>query len=234
MYHMFASPDPNCFLAEKKWRKVARDNGRLLGQSALGTPLDWILLTDDYLTNLSDVPPIVRYGYLLREANRHGIPVDPVKTKALAEVTAARREAFIEWYWRYTDLCASPTEVPSKDPDSIYETVLEFRNPWAATFCMGYWATMLILQETLNQCKYEMDYSDNNRELMRNILRSLETVGKGLMGPYRVGYAVRIASEFADTKTQAWIITTLDRMSKDYAAVGTDTYPKGPNEYEYS
>ncbi len=57
---------------------------------------------------------------------------------------------------------------------------------------------MGILQECLNVCGYHVNYTESNKELAGNIFRSVEVVGAGFMGPYRVGYAVRIAYEFAD------------------------------------
>ncbi|KAL3964697.1 hypothetical protein ACCO45_001701 [Purpureocillium lilacinum] len=46
------------------------------------------------------------------------------------------------------------------------------------------------------------------------------------MGPYRVGFAVRIAYEVASPEHQRWVLTLLDRFNKTYAATDRATYPE--------
>jgi hypothetical protein len=124
--------------------------------------------------------------------------------------------------------------VPSQDPGSIYDTVLSFSNVWYGSFWMSCWATLLILQECLVQCQWPIDYTASNRELARNIYRSIEYVGAGLLGPLRVGYPLRIAYEFADLRTQLWIGSLLTTFEKRYASTAPNGYPKpGTNEYQF-
>jgi hypothetical protein len=135
----------------------------------------------------------------------------------------------------YTALAPTPAEVPSQDPGSIYETVLSYSNVWHGSFWMSFWATLLILQECLRLGQWPVDYTASNRELARNIYRSLECVGAGLMGPMRVGYPLRIAYDFADVRTQMWIGSLLERFKERYASTAPDGYPKpADNEYQFS
>lgn len=95
---------------------------------------------------------------------------------------------------------------------------------------MAYWASMLILQELLLQCQWPHDFENSQKELVQNILRSVESVGKGPLGPYRLGYSLRIAYELASIDMQLWIRSLLDRFSKTYAATDKATYPDPKND----
>lgn len=98
---------------------------------------------------------------------------------------------------------------------------------------MGYWASMLILQETLAQCGAPVADSDAvQRDLVSKILRSVESISRGTMGPYRVGYSLRIAYEFASAEAQVWIGGMLDQFSKSYAATDKKTYPAPRKDLE--
>lgn len=91
---------------------------------------------------------------------------------------------------------------------------------------MSFWATLLVLQECLVQCDINAtEYRANNNRLAGDILRSVECVGRGVLGGYRVGYPVRIAWEFVDGSTREWIKGVLETMEGTYAAASYGTYP---------
>lgn len=185
---------------------------------------------DEYFVLLSKVPPVTRVAYNIREDRKHGIAPDPSQVELLAQQAGRLRSECLAWYDGVVSSGAimPPVEVLSQDPNSPFVTVLKFSNPWIGSVYMCYWATMLILQEALNECQagQERPYDDSNLELARNILQSLEHVGRGIMGPYRVGYALRIAYEFADLPLQIWIESALERYSQQYAALSPETYPR--------
>jgi hypothetical protein len=163
------------------------------------------------------------------------MPVEPAQVTLLVRRAEKLRSEVAAIFGRYTALEPAPTEVPSQDPGSIYETVLSYSNVWRGSFWMSCWATLLILQECLVQCEWPVDYTASNKELARNIYRSIECVGKGLLGPFRVGYPLRIAYEFADLRTQLWIASMVARFEKHYASTSVKGYPKpGANEYQFS
>lgn len=236
MNAMFSGQD--CFLAKRAWQKSLShtfDAHIVLNQDSLLVdqiiPREAVFLMEDYFENLAKLPRILRYGYELREAKRHGMPIDEAKVVLLLKHTNATRAGVLHWYQEFEKWADSPVEAPSQDCTSIYPTVLSYTNPWLGSLYMGYWATMLILQEILNHCQSKVDYTDNNRQCANNIYRSLENVGAGVMGPFRVGYALRIAYDFADLDTQYWIRGLLSHFEKTYAATSPDTYPApGRNE----
>ncbi|KAF3769887.1 hypothetical protein M406DRAFT_354165 [Cryphonectria parasitica EP155] len=95
---------------------------------------------------------------------------------------------------------------------------------------LAYWANLLILQECLNQCEAgpERPFEASNRRLATDILRCTEHVGHGVMGPYRVGYGLRIAYDFVDRPTQLWTLMMVDKYNKRYEALSRDVYPENP------
>lgn len=140
------------------------------------------------------------------------------------------RAALMWWHKSgSTGAFTEPVEVPSKDPTSPYNMVLKHRSPREGSLLMGYWATMLILQECLNQCYTEptMLFTDN-QELANNILRSLEDVGRGLMGPHRIGYPLVAACDFVDEPTQTWALSMISRYNDTYASLSADAYSVNP------
>lgn len=174
---------------------------------------------------LADMPEVMWWGYPVREALVAGRQVSPRRIKQVAELAAEKRKRFTEWYEEFKKLGVELREAPSQDPNSPYQVILEHPVRWLGSMHMGYWASMLILQELLMRCRWPVDYQESQRELVHSILRSVESVGRGTMGPFRLGYSIRIAYEFANAEAQRWIITLLDRFSKSYAATDKNTYP---------
>lgn len=224
MSDMFFPTSDGCFLARPEWRAVLRDGGRHLvhGPDVEDRIID---ISDRFFDNLADVPAVLRWGYMLREANTSGVVVEPARLVALAGLASNNHSRFSQWYEDFQTLPVIPEEVLSEDPESIYASVLSYKTPWAGSMHMAYWASMLILEETLIQCRWPVSFEDSQRELVKNILRSVECVGKGTMGPYRLGYSLRIAYEFASADAQVWIRSLLDQYSRKYAATDKATYP---------
>lgn len=235
-----------CWLAQPKWQNLssrlsdsAMDEGEGAqgAQGALETTCSppappWIEFQDGYYVLLAKIPLILSRGYSMREERRHGITPGPGQVKLLAEQAGRLRSEFCVWHEGAVSGggVTQPVEVPSTDPTSPFATVLVFSNPWIGSVEVTSWATMLILQEALNQC-YEAEdrpYDEDNKKLARNILRATEYVGRGIMGPYRISYALRIAYDFVDPPLRMWILSVAGRYSTQYAAVSTETYPK-PN-----
>ncbi|KAK7418827.1 hypothetical protein QQX98_003689 [Neonectria punicea] len=228
MSDMFYPREENCFLSRPAWKPLMADRGRCLVHAA-DTPVAEIAVVDGFFQQLVDVPAVLKWGYRVREANKAGIPVEPARLAVLAHLAAASHASFSRWYDdEFTSLpyVHSAEAAPANPAVSPYATVLEHEHPWAGAVHLAYWASMLILQETLAQCGSPVPGSDAARQvLVSNILRSVESIGRGVMGPYRVGYSLRIAYEFASAKEQLWIGSLLDRFSKSYAAVDKTMYP---------
>lgn len=189
---------------------------------------NWI---DDYFLLHVQLPPVLRMGYNIRQGRQHGIEPSPEQVARLRPRAEALRAAVLAWHDKYMSqgVLAEPVQVPSTDPTSPYEMVLKYRNPWEGSMLMNYWTTVLILQESLNQCHSGPDllFTDNQK-LANNILRSLEHVGQGLMGPHRVGYSLRVAYDFVSEPTQTWTLIKISRYNDTYAATSADVYPANP------
>ena len=187
------------------------------------------VLVDEYLASLTKIPGILHRGLAIREARAHDMPVDYAEVERVICQALQLRVFFLGWFENYSALGLAPSEVPSRRPDSIFETVLQYKTVWVGSLHMNYYATMLILQEVLNYCRYQVNFYASNQELADNILRSIETVATGTMGPLRAGYPLRIAYEVADTPKRLWIKSVLERFQKYYAATDPDEYPELPS-----
>jgi hypothetical protein len=201
-----------CFLARKRWQK-------LLLSLAVEEEGDIPAVKYDkainlWMAHLARVPNVLRQGFALKEANDRGLPIDFAHAMTFAQEAEALRLDAVAAYARMRQVLPEPSEIPSQDPASPYTMVLVYQNPWFGCVLIGYWATMLILQESLNQCKWPVDFTEENKKCAVNIYRSLETVGEGIMGPYRVGYAMRISYNFAHVTVQRYMIGLLRRYEK--------------------
>ncbi|KAK6866101.1 hypothetical protein PG995_002629 [Apiospora arundinis] len=244
MNDLFSGQD--CFLAHPQWQSVMRHHSHGPSESRSTTTVgstiykDQVDLVDDYMQLLARIPSAVRYLYMLRAANED--TTTAAKTLDAAEVARIRqsmrhiRDALEVWYQRILPFNPPPTEVPTQDPASIYSTVLCYESPWKGALHMGYWASLCIVYATLMECHQSSPSDDNDDDygaggaaafeyLADRILRSVETVGEGMMGPYRCGYSVRIAYEVVDERTQAWIRMWIARFEKRYAATAVESYP---------
>lgn len=230
----------DCFLDRPKWQKLSASlslntigdgegNDETLKPFSSLNP-SWSRFNDGYFVLLAKVPPVTRVAYEIREDRRHGIVPDPSQVELLAQQAGRLRSEYRAWYDGAVSggAITPPVEVLSQDPSSPFVTVLKFSNRWVGSVFVGYWATMLILQGALSECQVgqERTYEEDNQELARDILRSLEHVGNGIMGPYRVGYALRIAYEFVDLPLQMWVESALEKYSQNYAALSPETYPR--------
>ncbi|KAK3322517.1 C6 zinc finger domain protein [Apodospora peruviana] len=214
----------DCFLAKKEWQSV------LLNLSpedrSRGVTTEAARVYDRYFAHLARVPAIIRVGLGLREAKRRGLAIDVGQAVALVTDTANLHADYLIWFDEYQRLVPSPVEIPSRDPESIFDTAIHFSNVWHGSLYMGYWTTVFILQTVLVDCAYPVDFTEDNKQLLGKVFRAVETVGKGYMGPYRIGYPVRIAYEFADVPTQVYLLSVLARTEKHYAATSPVGYPR--------
>ena len=244
MQSLFSGQD--CFLTQPRWQDLSsrlsgpavndeEEGGaqeKALGITRVPTP-PWVKHQDGYFTLLAKVPLVLSWGYGIREERRHGITPDPSRVKLLEEQASMLRSEYCGWHKKAISggAITQPVEVPTADPSSPFSTILEFSNPWVGSVETSYWATMLILQEALNQC-YEdgqqRRYDEDNQVLATNILRATESIGRGIMGPYRISYALRIAYDFVDLPLKMWVLSAAQRYSQQYAAVSPETYPR-PN-----
>lgn len=175
-------------------------------------------LIEEYWDCLALCPRIVSRAYKLRESAESGDRVDPTGILSLVEEAESLRNRLIGWHEIVVKYLPSPEEVPTTDPEALHPTILTYPSVWLGTLYMGYWASMLILQSTLASCHYPDHCAHRSQELLDNILKSVEYTSQGLMGPYRIGYSLRIAVEFAGPRERAWIARVLRRTAGSFAA----------------
>lgn len=249
MNDLFSGKD--CFLAHPRWQPVMRHHGGTTPSDlTVGSTIykDQVDLVDDYMQLLARIPSAVKNLYMLRAANQGSAAKAALGRAEVARIRQSMvdiRDAFAAWYQRILPSNPAPAEVPTQDPESIYTTVLRYESPWKGALHMGYWASLCIVYATLMECRQASSPSPNNNDdgrdndgescygngaaafetLADRILRSVETVGEGMMGPYRCGYSIRIAYEVVDERTQAWIRMWVARFEKRYAATAVESYP---------
>ncbi|KAK5990029.1 hypothetical protein PT974_08292 [Cladobotryum mycophilum] len=226
MSQLFYPTSDSCFLSRPEWTPVLRDGGRHIFYPP-DVPDQTITIMDGFFERLAELPEVLWWGYPIREAHLACRAVSPKRVEHAMQLASKCHKRFSRWYEGFKSLgvLATFVQVPSKDPDSMYEWVFDHKVPWLGSMLMSYWASMLILQELLTRCNWPEDFEESQRELVQNILRSVESVGQGVLGPYRVGYSLRIAYEFASSEAQQWIRAMLDRFSKSYAATDKTLYP---------
>lgn len=244
MNDLFSGKD--CFLAHPQWRPVMRHHSCSPSHSTTTTMAstiyqDQVDLVDDYMQLLVRIPAAVKYLYMLRAVSQQDAVAKAMDAAEVARIRQSMlhiRDAFETWYQRILPFNPPPIEMSTQDPASIYPTVLRYESPWKGALHMGYWASLCIVYATLMECHQAFPSDDGHSDddgydtgaavfelLSDRILRSVETVGNGMMGPYRCGYSVRIAYEVVDEHTQAWIRMWIARFEKRYAATAVESYP---------
>ncbi|CAK7218698.1 hypothetical protein SBRCBS47491_003597 [Sporothrix bragantina] len=153
----------DCFLAKKKWQRLffTTSNDSLYG---LATPVGdsmpngAVAMIDRHLAHLAHLPNIMHHGWEIRSTRLHGLPVDLAQVAMLQRSASKLHASFRTWYADANEYLGTPvyTEVPSNVPEdfppSPYATVLKYPNPWIASVYLSYAASMLVIQESLNQC----------------------------------------------------------------------------------
>ncbi|KAM3482385.1 hypothetical protein MY5147_000233 [Beauveria neobassiana] len=209
----------------KKWHSVMRDRGRHLLQGPEFSD-QAIEAVDEFNNRLAEIPAVVKVGYPVMEAAKKGFPIDSVAAATTRRLAAACHARMSEFWSTYKHLFPDPVEAPSRDPQSLYPVILRYEARWAATLRMSHHATMCLLQEFLQQLDWTQPFATSQKEYAHIILRSVEDISQGPLGPYRIGYAMRIAYELADAEAQEWIRGCLDRFKSTYAATDKQTYPE--------
>lgn len=188
---------------------------------------------DPFYVLHAKMPRVIHMGYSLRRDRKDGIEPGPKQINQLRSRAEHLRTSHLTWFARAREAGAfpGPFEVPSPDPTSPFATVLDFRDPWEGSIVLAYWSNLLILQECINDCceaGTSKPFEAANFQLANDILRGMVKIGAGFMGPYRVGYPLRVAIDFVDRDTQAWVLKKVDKYNEHYAAMSSKVYPQNP------
>lgn len=176
--------------------------------------LAMINIVDSYFERLVELLDVLKATQEIRhteysDCKRRG---EPVNKATLCQHAISLYSRFSTWHAELTGLGLNPEEIPSENPNSPFPTMLWYRSPGLGAMFMGYWASLLVIQEALAYCQDSTCQIDRKEQLVRNILQSVECVGEDEVGLYRIAFAIHIAFEFADYEMQTWIRTMLPRI----------------------
>ncbi|CAL5870056.1 uncharacterized protein PFLUO_LOCUS4290 [Penicillium psychrofluorescens] len=172
---------------------------------------------EQFFAYFTFTPSLVHRLYSLREP-------DMTKERAMQTISELGPEALDmkikmeAWYEQFSQLAPPPTEIPSSTNDPIFPVVLTFSDVMSSTLYTGYYSYMVIIHEILRVCGRPGPHADLVAYFCDQICKSVEYSSTGLLGPYRTGFALRVAIEVADPQTRVWIMGRLREFSKVYAA----------------
>ncbi|RAH40406.1 Zn(II)2Cys6 transcription factor domain-containing protein [Aspergillus brunneoviolaceus CBS 621.78] len=210
MYSLFSGQ--RCFLALEEWHTVMKQHPN----SGLGD--DLANLVEQFFAYFTSAPGLVHQLYDLKDAD-FTKPDTVAKASDLLFQVLVMQNKLSEWLANLSAVTPLPGETRSASGDLYYPTVLEYSDESAASIFCGYYSYMIIIHEILRVCGYPGDHSATVVYFRDQICKSVEYNARGLLGPYRMGFPLRVAYEVADPATRAWIEGRLERLSKVYAAV---------------
>lgn len=210
MYSLFSGQ--RCFLALEEWHTVMKQHPN----SGLGA--DLANLVEQFFAYFTSAPGLVHQLYDLRDAD-FTKPDTVARASDLLFQALVMQNKLSEWLANLSAVTPLPGETRSASGDLYYPTVLEYSDESAASIFCGYYSYMIIIHEILRVCGYPGDHSATVVYFRDQICKSVEYNARGLLGPYRMGFPLRVAYEVADPATRAWIEGRLERLSKVYAAV---------------
>jgi hypothetical protein len=208
-----------CFLDSDEWRYVA-----------LQPPDDifsaqFYEKTNELARCIAACPWLVKETYAIRSANTSEISTQ-VRVSALVHRTLEVYGRLQKWYEDFVAFAPSPEEVPSSTNDPLYPVIYRYWNSSTATTFCGYYATTTILHTILEECHHPAGDAGEISLAVNKICKSVEYLaGTGILGPYRLGFAMRIAFEMGTVATKLWIRKWLIRFEKFYKACSPNNYP---------
>jgi hypothetical protein len=217
MEALFSSKD--CFLNREEWRYIV-----------LQPPDDPFSAqfhekTNEFVRCLAVCPGLVKEAYALISA-RSTQASDMMRASTLVHRTLQVYGRIQQWYEDFAASTPLPEEVPSSIQDQLYPVVFRYCNSCTATALCGYYATIIILHRILIECHHPAGDTGEISLAVENICKSVEYLAEsGILGPYRLGFAMRIAFEVGAVTTKLWLRNWLMRFEKFYRACSPNNYP---------
>lgn len=212
MHSVFSGEE--CFLASDEWHAVMRQQFDDL------IPCEIQDQVEDLFASFTAIPRLIHAMFELRTAD----PSDPITqlkiSKLIAEALVMRTD-LDAWYERYTRLVPPPSEVPSSYGDPLYPTVFHFTSADTASVFAAYYAYMTVVHELLRTCGFGSPGSHDAYVVYfrDQICKSVEYNARGLLGPSRMAFPLRVAYEVGDPTTKTWIERWLQKLSQRYGAL---------------
>ncbi|KAJ5550759.1 hypothetical protein N7461_005457 [Penicillium sp. DV-2018c] len=215
MHALFSGEE--CFLASDQWHDIMRK------QVNEGLPERLHHSIEELFAYMTHAPDLVHKLYGLRSPGitpaEQSQRIPEVVTQALEMQTK-----LATWYEQFSHIVPPPTETISSTGDELHPIVLTYTDVNSATIYCGYYAYMVIIHEALRSCGYPGEHDAMVVYFRDRICKSVEYNTRGLLGPYRMGFPLRVVFEVADPVTRAWLLDRLEHLSKTYAAVRPENY----------
>jgi hypothetical protein len=206
-----------CFLASDDWHEKMRQ------QFTTDLPTDLHHSIESFFAYFTYAPSLVHKLYALRHLDGTSSEALNIISEVLSKALEMQTALGI-WYEEYSQIAPPPVESLSSTCDDLYPIVLEYTDVNQATIYCGYYSYMVIIHEILKTCGYPGDHAMMVVYFRDQICKSVEYNSVGVMGPYRMGFPLRVAFEIADPITRSWILSRLERFSKNYAAAQPKNY----------
>ncbi|KAJ5093157.1 hypothetical protein N7456_009018 [Penicillium angulare] len=219
MHAMFAGED--CFLASQEWHDMMREQ-RITTMSH-----EYHDSIEQFFAYFTHSPRIVHNLFRLREKD-HTMP-ETLKeiSEALTQVLDMQSKMTV-WYEYWSQISSPPIEIPSFTGDTLFPMILTYKDVLDASVYCGYYAYMVIIHEALRSFGHPGPQEAAVTFFRDQICKSIEYASIGTLGPFRIGFAMRVAIETADPLTRSWLVGHLQEFSKTYAAAKPENYEPIP------
>ncbi|KAJ5406676.1 hypothetical protein N7465_007960 [Penicillium sp. CMV-2018d] len=215
MHSMFSGEE--CFLASDEWHDKMRQ------QYTSDLPPEVHNSIELFFAYFTYAPSLVHKLYGLRNV----VATSAEALQTISEIRSKALEMQINlaiWYEQFSQIVPPPTETISSTGDELYPINLTYADVSYATIYCGYYSYMAIIHEILKNCGYPGEHEAMVAYFRDQICKSVEYNSVGVMGPYRMGFPLRVAFEIADPVTRSWILNRLEQFSNIYAAAQPENY----------
>ncbi|KAJ5212354.1 uncharacterized protein N7498_004000 [Penicillium cinerascens] len=209
MHSMF-SGEP-CFLASEEWHHMMQQ------QYTADLPTDLHNSIEQFFAFFTYAPSLVHKFYSLKEADLSTPEAQQTISATLTQALDMQSKLAV-WYEQYSLITPPPVEIPSPTDDELYPSVLVYEDMIHATVYCGYCSYMAIIHEVLKTFGCPGPQASMVVYFCDQICKSVEYSGAGVLGPFRLGFPLRVAYEVSDRPIRSWILTRLEGFSKTYAA----------------
>ncbi|KAJ6131381.1 hypothetical protein N7523_001841 [Penicillium sp. IBT 18751x] len=215
MHSMFSGEQ--CFLASEEWHHMMQQ------QYTSEMPIDLHNSIEQFFAYFTYAPSLVHKFYSLKEVD---LSTPKAQQTILTTLTQAldMQSKLAVWYEQYSQIAPLPVEVPSSIEDGVYPAILVYEEMLHAAIYCGYFAYMAIIHEVLKTFGHAGPHGSMVVYFCDQICKSVEYSGVGVLGPFRLGFPLRVAYEVSGPLTRSWILTRLESFSKVYAAARPENF----------
>jgi hypothetical protein len=210
-----------CFLASEEWHHMMQK------QYTADMSTDLHNSIEQFFSFFTYAPSLVHKFYSLKEAD---LSTPEAQQTISATLTQAldMQSKLVVWYEQFSRIYPPPVEIPSSTHDELYPTILVYEEIIHATIYCGYYSYMAIIHETLKTFGWPGLHGSMVVYYCDQICKSVEYSGVGVLGPFRLGFPLRVAYEVSDPRTRSWILIRLEQFSKIYAAARPENFEAIP------